>query len=133
MMGLMMMAAALVAAFLAHHAGEPKQPLLIDKLEAKGPPPVRYSGVLNGNDAASLAEILPPERFSGEGAAIVLFAEPASMQKLCGGALACAWVDKNGMPFIAIPNPCRFTLNPYAVVLCHEKGHTLGWPGEHGA
>lgn len=30
MKGLMMMAAALLAAFIAHHAGEPKQPLLIE-------------------------------------------------------------------------------------------------------
>lgn len=132
---LLLIGAALLASFTTHQAGEPRERLQSVNLKADQPaPPIRHSGKMRGTDAASLAEIRPPERFTGDGGSIVLFLKSAALETVCGrGNIACAGKTKEGVPVIAMPNPCLFPTNAYAAVLCHEVGHTAGWGGEHGA
>lgn len=33
---------------------------------------------------------------------------------------------------VNIPNPCEWANDEYAELLCHEQGHVLGWPADHG-
>lgn len=127
MIGKTIVAAAL-AALLAHLWAE-RGARTVDGLQTA----IRHSGVLRGATPAHLAEVLPPEQFQGEAAAIIIWGSPETMKALCGEQnIACAGATENGAPIIAMPNPCPFKQNLYAVIECHEKGHVLGWPGEHG-
>ncbi len=50
------------------------------------------------------------------------------IKQACGAdALACADV---GLERINVPNPCFYTSDPYAVVMCHEMAHLNGWKHE---
>lgn len=77
----------------------------------------------------------PPVRYMGEAIAIVFFAN--DVEVLCGAPppgyqiLACASADERK---IAMPNPCaaRYDGEQFAKIMCHEKGHILGWPATHG-
>lgn len=62
----------------------------------------------------------------------VYFVEQPAIDSFCGGkdqVIACAKVDGGWM---VLPNPCqdRFAGESYATLVCHEKGHSLGW--SHG-
>lgn len=92
-------------------AGQPHMPAL---------PPVNYTG-------ASTKEIR------------IDFKNPISVHIACGGDIfeftnqshqifACAGVDKD---WIVMPDPCAHKDESYARLLCHELGHTKGWPGSH--
>lgn len=76
---------------------------------------------------------LPPAHQRGEAIAQpVYFVEQEGIDHYCGGKneiVACAIVNGSAM---AVPNPCqaRFAGESYAAVLCHEKGHLLGWRHE---
>ncbi|HVL29543.1 MAG TPA: hypothetical protein VM326_02335 [Sphingomicrobium sp.] len=79
-------------------------------------------------------DIAPPERFQGEGWAVVITARQAGVETLCGKAaagrtVACALTDRR---IVVTPNPCLFaTREWYAAILCHEIAHLNGWSGEH--
>lgn len=115
--------------------------LLIAAAVASNPAPaapVQHSGVLRSPD--SFGEVLPPDRYQGDGAAIVLFGHQDTIARLCGkpgpdgiGPLACTGTLKDGTPIVVVPNPCiAARAELYAAILCHELGHVNGWPGTHG-
>ena len=80
---------------------------------------------------------LPPEQYQvpiNEEVKIT-FKDPIAVHQLCGGELykgyqifACA---KVGGPWIIMPDPCRYKDESYARLMCHELGHTKGWPADH--
>lgn len=77
---------------------------------------------------------LPPERFQGETTVVITFVPSVNTRDTCGIAgkgyafLGCTRRDD----VILMPNPCQFPRDDYARILCHEKGHRLGWPATHG-
>jgi hypothetical protein len=117
-------------------------PVLVSGLQAAphATPAPRHSGVLR--DSSSFSEIIPPERFQGDGGAVVIFGGMATVRKLCAGVklddgatapLACSGVNDKGTPIIVAPNPCLAAQSDlYAAILCHELGHLNGWPSTHG-
>lgn len=82
------------------------------------------------------ANAYPPVRFiESRSAAVTLFLTPEGIARACGVSsrpngviLACASEEKGIM---ALPHPCQFPNDPYAVVVCHELAHLNGWTGEH--
>lgn len=80
----------------------------------------------------------PPPRYHGNAVVVTGYVSPAMIGELCGKAppgmvmMACSGNDKDGNPLIIIPNPCLFDDQSFARLLCHEKGHILGWPATHG-
>lgn len=81
---------------------------------------------------------IPPERYWGEGASIVIMAnnvydycpiEPRPNTILLG----CHFKTDEGLSIIVTPNPCFFDMEAdlYARIACHEKGHANGWEGHH--
>lgn len=65
----------------------------------------------------------------------ITFYDPVTVHTKCGGELhmgyqifACARV---GGPWIKMPDPCIHQFESYARLLCHELGHTKGWPADH--
>jgi len=78
---------------------------------------------------------MPPERFRGDTAAIVLFVGDVGAQ--CGQKppyrmLACHRRIK-GTSYIVLPNPCPFGDDGeyFARLACHEAAHAQGWTGMH--
>lgn len=109
-----------------------RQTAMLEQTESTSSDVVRYSGVLRGIDAASLLEIRPPDAFIGS-KVLIAFIGNDEVEKHCGvGPIACATTDSDGVGQIAIPEPCDYPEELYATTLCHEKGHTLGWPKTHG-
>lgn len=103
---------------------------LIVSAVTAAPPPSRQTA----SSWVSASQIpLPPENMRGRASATpVFFEEQDAIDHLCGGkdqVIACAVIGGGGM---ALPNPCqdRFRGESYAAIVCHEKGHTLGW--NHG-
>ena len=81
---------------------------------------------------------MPPERFRGNSAAIVIFTDRAGITALCGPAppgyviMGCRREATNGAPVLVMPNPCILGESEfYAKLTCHELGHRNGWSGEH--
>lgn len=79
---------------------------------------------------------MPPERFQGDGAAVVVFL--SDVEQLCGPAepgfkkLACAFKGKDGVPVLVLPSPCPLgEVESFARLTCHELGHRNGWGGNH--
>lgn len=80
---------------------------------------------------------MPPERFRGDGAAVVFFV--SDVEAYCGPSdpgkrvIACARRTRDGTPVIVLPNPCPIAElgDPYAIVACHEAGHVSGWGANH--
>lgn len=134
---LILLTAALLASLALYHAGKPKHLLAMGNLQVQPQAqeqPIRYSGKLRGYDRASLEEIAPPERYRGPADVIAHYVDQPGMIQRCGnGPAACARVDAWGQPHNTLPNPCDFRHEYFAALACHEKGHTLGWSGEHGA
>lgn len=104
----------------------PSPPLLIDGM------------VTQARDPRTINDGTPPIRFRKDSGAVVWFVSPRDLQMVCGGDAPVGMVyagcqgEKDGIPIIAVPNPCLFDNEPYAHVLCHELGHRNGWPGTHG-
>lgn len=80
---------------------------------------------------------MPPARYQGEAAAIVLFVQDVT--QYCGTAplglsiIACARRTDKGVPVIIMPLPGAYANagEVYARIITHEVGHVLGWGGEH--
>ncbi len=76
---------------------------------------------------------MPPRMFRGPVQITVQFASSENVENLCGmitgGRLrnveACA--NENVM---ILPDPCTYP-GRYAEVVCHEIGHSHGWPSSH--
>lgn len=74
--------------------------------------------------------------YRGNARAIVTFADQGTVDRRCGAAgpghrtVAC--VSEIGVADMTLPNPCdvEFQGEDYAAVVCHEKGHVLGWRHE---
>ena len=83
---------------------------------------------------------MPPERFRANGTSKVMFESPAIVRVLCRtGAepkdmvvVGCAMRMRDGSVLIIAPNPCGWPGEWFARILCHERGHEAGWPGDHG-
>lgn len=77
---------------------------------------------------------LPQPEYRGNNKVVVTFVTDANTKAACGEApkdwyiIACAGVNKHRM---ILPNPCQFKDDAYARVVCHELGHTNGWPADH--
>lgn len=90
------------------------------------PVPQWANGVINSE--------WPPARYDGEAAAVVVFKNDVAT--VCGVAppgfeiLACASQERG---IIVMPNPCDaiFRDEMFAKIMCHEKGHILGWNATH--
>lgn len=97
-------------------------------------PPVQHSGVLGGSTPADLAQVVPPDRYQADRAAIVAFSHEA-VKKLCqaDAAIACVKTYADGSVLLVMPNPCPLAGKElYATILCHELGHLNRWPATHG-
>lgn len=71
----------------------------------------------------------PPEPFQGDIRAIIEFIEPDKVAKRCNGppevrACQSGFGDDT---LIVAPNPCEYTQEAYAWLMCHELGHVNGW------
>jgi hypothetical protein len=74
--------------------------------------------------------------YRGNVNAFVRFLDPEGVDRSCGtlpGKRVIACVDRIGAPVMTLPNPCNveFQGEDYASVVCHEKGHALGWRHEY--
>lgn len=76
----------------------------------------------------------PPLRYQGEATMVVQYTD--DLEKACGVHLpkgykleACELPSKKNI----LPNPCadEFLGQSFARLACHEKGHALGWLGNH--
>ena len=73
---------------------------------------------------------LPPTDLRGPATTKVTFMSTQNVTKLCGAFAAdketpmraCAMGDA-----IIMPEPCEYTGQSFARIMCHEKGHVLGW------
>jgi hypothetical protein len=78
--------------------------------------------------------LMPPTRFQGEATVSVHFIPKASVDHACRDPDAPWFVTVQGCyepGLITISNPCEWPGDKYAQLLCHEKGHALGWPADH--
>lgn len=85
---------------------------------------------------AATIQFLVPEQYQGnpEHPLKIIFVEPGhAIDVYCGKAergfytLACSKAPN----ILVMPNPCRYPEykdpDSYARLLCHEKGHLMGW------
>lgn len=102
-------------------------PTALDQVSAKAP---ASAPIMVGVERVSVP--LAPE-YRGSLRAIVTFTDQATIEEHCGvppkGARRIACVDAIGGAIMYLPNPCdaEFQGEDYASVVCHEKGHSLGW------
>lgn len=75
---------------------------------------------------------LPPKQYQGDARAQVHFTRHAktlcAIMKAEPGSIACAGV---GATWMIVPNPCDWKSDPFARLMCHEKGHNLGHAADH--
>ena len=75
---------------------------------------------------------LPPKEYRGDARVTVHFTRHAEVlcriMKAEPGSIACAGV---GSDWMIVPNPCDWKSDAWARLMCHEKGHSLGWGAEH--
>jgi hypothetical protein len=75
---------------------------------------------------------LPPKEYRGDAKVTVHFTRHAEVLckiiKADGRPIACAPI---GGDLIIAPNPCDWKSDAWARLMCHEKGHSLGWGAEH--
>lgn len=75
---------------------------------------------------------MPPKEYRGDARMHIHFTRHSEV--LCAivkadpGAIACAGI---GGDWAIAPNPCDWR-DGFAILLCHEKGHNLGYPADHG-
>ncbi len=68
---------------------------------------------------------LPPEDMRGDARALIEFIDPEMIESACD-----EWSTACTLPAsktIRMPNPCAFTWDTYAKLLCHELGHIHGF------
>jgi hypothetical protein len=110
----------------------------IDELHSRILPPQMISPFMNNLTVSELPTgnwVIPPEEFQGNGSAIIHFIDYKEAPKFCGHPYAggCQPTDRRGRPNIIVPNPCEYTEQSYAAVLCHELAHVNGWAhGDQG-
>ena len=79
--------------------------------------------------------MLPPERYQGNGMAIVITADRHEIERICADKLnhyAAACADIGGPGRVWIENPCHVAdQHWYPALLCHEIGHVRSWPADH--
>ena len=82
--------------------------------------------------AGGFSPDLPPKQYQGDARAQVHFTRHAktlcAIMKAEPGSIACAGVGANWM---IVPNPCDWKSDPFARLMCHEKGHNLGHAADH--
>lgn len=92
----------------------------------------------DARDPRTISDGSAPARFQGDNAAVVYFINTKDLQTMCGGDAPEGYYyagcsgTRDGVPVIALPNPCQFDNEPYAHIACHELGHRNGWPATHG-
>lgn len=83
---------------------------------------------------------LPPERFQHDTYATTFFVGMPTLEALCSGnsapasvvVVGCTRTMNSGAQIIVLPNPCLLGKEDYyAQIVCHEMGHTEGWPADH--
>mgnify|MGYP000220990895 CR=1 FL=1 len=79
---------------------------------------------------------MPPERFRGDSASVVVFTDRQGIEENCGKAqpgfviIACHRQTMKGVNVIFMPNPCLLGDSEfYAKIQCHENAHGNGWSG----
>lgn len=80
---------------------------------------------------------LPPERYWQQEAFVpTLYVNDVT--QYCGKPaagtvrIACTIHLRDGRTFMVLPQPCAMGhLEIYAVIVCHEKSHSLGWGRNH--
>ena len=83
--------------------------------------------------AGGFSPDLPPKEYRGDARVTVHFTRHSNV--LCRIAkaqdpnvIACAGVNSDWM---IVPNPCDWKSDVFARLMCHEKGHNLGYPADH--
>lgn len=84
----------------------------------------------------SYAAPLPPQQYRVDMVSSqITFTYPGKVDYLCGGTdndggtiMACSEVNGN---WTLLPHPCLYPDDMYARLVCHELGHTSGWPVDH--
>jgi hypothetical protein len=81
---------------------------------------------------------MPPLRFQGNTAAVVIFTDRTGIDSACGVAppgyqiIACTRRTADGTPVVTMPNPAPYgDTEFYARIMAHELGHVSGWSGMH--
>jgi hypothetical protein len=81
---------------------------------------------------------MPPLRYQGNGAAVVIFTDRAGIDEACGVApegfriIACTKHTSDGVGVIFMPNPAPYGETEFfARIMSHELGHVNGWSGNH--
>jgi hypothetical protein len=108
-------------------------PFAMKALACAGVLPLLASASLPG----TMNDGMPPVRFQGSTAAVVIFTDRAGIDSACGIAppgyriIACTRT-MNATPVVFMPNACPFGDSEfYARIMCHEAGHVQGWTGMH--
>lgn len=74
----------------------------------------------------------PPPAMTKDTFVAVRFGDRVDVHANCGQtAQACETQDGVRVPLLELPNPCAWTAESYALVVCHEIGHAEGWAGDH--
>ena len=102
-------------------------------------PPARGAVIKPGGPSRGEApeDWQPPAEYQRDSFVGVQFGSAATVRTDCGrtssGAWAAACEQRNGMriPLLVVPNPCG-RADRYALMLCHELGHSEGWERWHG-
>lgn len=73
----------------------------------------------------------PPEEFTRQGSAVVVFVDTDAMDATCRRMGAAAERNIQGCTnlttgVVYMPRPCTWS-DAYAQLLCHETGHVAGW------
>lgn len=89
-------------------------------------------------NATFISTGLPPARFRANTQVTVQLADPAEVERICGGGLPICGVrvlacHRRG--HIVMPNPDLYPPDaslPWSDLFLHEMGHANGWPAWHG-
>lgn len=83
---------------------------------------------------AIVSPALPPSDKRGMTGTYVAFVDSPYVDSFCKaplgtGIIACTYMEDPEGAWMVLPNPCeaKWHNDTYAVILCHEKGHVLGW------
>lgn len=74
---------------------------------------------------------LPPSGLRGDNTVQVVFARPELVRTLCGARNRLELQGCVTGRSMRVPNPCLYTNEQYARILCHELGHVNGWAPSH--
>lgn len=73
----------------------------------------------------------PPERYTHDGNARIMWADQTSVTQLCRMATGETKDTCEIGDLIIAVNPCDWKSDAYAKKMCHALGHVNGWPGDH--